>query len=239
MLDWIAPVFGDSWATATVLLHVTASISAILVGLIPMFAKKGSKLHNNSGLFYFWAMMTTCATAGLLLLKYFNFFLALITVLSFYAAFSGYRIMYRKHKPAGVLDWSAAIVCFLAGISFAGWGIGSLIGIFNQMPVAFAILGILFGYLLTKDAFDDIRWFISPPTGKNWWLVYHLERMLGSYIALMTAFSVQTLTQFLPQTWAWTVWAAPGIIGSIVIARWVRLYKTTGSDELTENPSYV
>ncbi len=239
MFDWIAPVFQNSWAFYTVILHVAASVSAIIVGTIPMFARKGSKLHNRTGLFYFWAMMLTCASGGLLLLKFFNFFLALITLLSFYAAFSGYRVMYRKFEPAGIIDWLAAAIGLVGGICFAGWGVGSLIGTFTEMPAAFAILGIVFGILLTQDAYKDLVSFLNPPTAKNWWLVYHIERMLGSYIALMTAFSVQTLTQFLNPNWAWTVWAAPGIIGSIVIARWVRIYKTSNSDELAKDPSYV
>ncbi len=238
MFDWIAPVFQDSWAFYTVILHVAASVSAIVVGTIPMFARKGSKLHNRSGLFYFWAMMVTCVSGGLLLLKFFNFFLAIITLLSFYAAFSGYRVMYRKHKPAQLIDWAAAVVNLVGGISFAGWGIGSLAGLLTEMPAAFAALGIVFGYLLTQDSYKDLKSFLNPPTAKNWWLIYHLERMLGSYIALMTAFSVQTVSQYLPPNWAWTVWVAPGIIGTIVIARWIRVYKTSNNSEIAD-PSYV
>lgn len=225
MLDWIAPVFQGNWATPVVILHVGSAVSAILIGLVPMFARKGGQLHNRAGLGYFWLMMTTCASGGILLIKYFNFFLTIITLLSFYTAFTGYRVMFRRHKSAGWLDWAASGINLMGGIAFVIWGGLTLFGMIEGLPVVFAVIGILFGIFLANDAVKDMRAYLNPPTGKRWWFIFHMDRMLGSYIALITAFAVQAIGPRLPADIFWITWIAPGIIGSIVTWRWTAHYR--------------
>jgi hypothetical protein len=48
-----------------------------------------------------------------------------------------------------------------------------------------------------------------------------MERMLGSYIALVTALMVQQVGERLPAGMAWIVWVAPAIVGTIATARWI------------------
>ena len=235
MFELIAPVFLENWTAPVVVLHVIAAVSAILVGLIPMIARKGGRLHNRAGLTYFWLMMTTCVSGGILLFMHFNFFLAIITLFSGYAAFSGYRVLFRRTKPAGLIDWIGSLISLMGGLSFVGWGALSLFGIIPGLPTIFAMLGIGFGALLVSDAVQDLRAYRNPPTDKRWWFFYHMDRMLGSYIALITALGVQTISPRLPASVAWIAWVAPGVIGGFLISRWIRSYRQQFESQAKRN----
>ncbi len=93
----------------TVVLHVAAGFVALVMAPIAMWTQKGGKQHRRWGKVYFWAMFVIFVTA--LALVYFrpNFFLLMISFLSFYCAFSGYRALFRKRPgQATWLDWLGA-----------------------------------------------------------------------------------------------------------------------------------
>ncbi len=220
------------WALIGICIHVFAAVLSLLVGIVSMRTKKGGRNHSRAGKVYFWAMMTTCTSAAILLTFRFTIFLMMITILSAYAAFSGKRVLGRKRgqKPA-VIDWIATIFAGISGCLFIAWGVVTLLGIFNeQLPgvfsngvsPVFSMLGIGFGWLLLSSVYPDIQAYRNPPTGRLWWKYYHMDKMLSSYIALMTAFMVQVARFTLPEQQQWIMWIAPGIIGGILTARWIR-----------------
>jgi hypothetical protein len=92
-------------------------------------------------------------------------------------------------------------------------------------PPSFFILGIGFGFLLARDAFTDIRQYRRPSTDRHWWIYYHIERMLASYMAAVTAFMVQNVGRRLPMELGWTAWVAPALIGVPGIAYWTWTYR--------------
>ena len=65
----------------------------------------------------------------------------------------------------------------------------------------------------------------NPSDDRNWWWYYHMDRMCGSYIALFTALMVQQVGPRLPSEIAWIVWIAPAVIGSPLIAMWIKKYR--------------
>jgi hypothetical protein len=65
--------------------------------------------------------------------------------------------------------------------------------------------------------------FVRPsPEKMNWWFV-HLQGMIGSYIAAMTAFSAVNLSHWFGA--AWWVWLWPTMVGVPAIAIWTAYYK--------------
>ncbi len=90
---------------------------------------------------------------------------------------------------------------------------------------AFPVLGIVFGLALAKDALDDLTSFRRPSRDPLWWWTYHLERMVGSYLAAVTAFMVQNVGPRLPEALEWTVWVMPGVLGGVGVALWMRYYR--------------
>lgn len=216
--------------TALVFLHVVAGIFALVLAPVAMATRKGGRAHRLGGRVYFWAMAAIFVTALGLLVYRPNVFLLIISVLSFYGAFSGTRSLKRKRPQAGqgatwpdrVGAWGA----LAAGGAFVAWGALTLLGLLEtNAPGAFSFLGVGFGVALGRDALSDLRSFGAPPTDRNWWWFYHMERMLGSYIAAVTAFMVQTVGPRLPPGLEWTVWVAPALIGGPLIGVWIASYR--------------
>ncbi|MEM7028754.1 MAG: hypothetical protein AAF629_04110 [Chloroflexota bacterium] len=220
----------DVLDTIFIISHILAGFTALLIAPVAMWVHKGGLAHRRWGKVYYWAMFGIFVTAIALLFLRFNFFLFVIAILSFYTAFTGVQGLKRKRPHKGEtptwLDWGAAWIALVAGLSFMGWGIFLLTGLLNEnWPVGFAILGIFFGVGISYTAYEDIRIFRSPPKDKVWWWYYHMNRMLSSYIAVVTAFLVVNLTPHMPPNLAWIVWAGPGIIGSPLIGRWISHYR--------------
>ena len=215
--------------TLLLITHITAGSTALLVGLLPMFARKGGRLHNRAGLVYVYCMFTVAITALLLCgLQPFRLgllFLTGIAVFSFYLCFTGWRATKNKQGipttsdkllTYGTLLVGAAMVCFGTYL-LARRG-------FSFMPVVFSF----FGLLTTRFAWQDYR-KQQLPTLKMSWYFQHFTRMGGSYIATFTAAVVTNVPRLLPDNapeWTATViWIAPSVLGSVLIARTVRYYK--------------
>ena len=79
----------------------------------------------------------------------------------------------------------------------------------SDVSVSFSILGLAFGYFLAQTAVTDFRSFVTPSPDRNWWWYYHMDRMVGGYLAAVTAFMVQNVGPLLPESLEWTVWVAP------------------------------
>lgn len=216
--------------TVLVIAHILAGTAALIVAPVAMVVRKGGKSHKRWGWVFFWAMFVIFVSAVALLAFRPNVFLFIISILSFYAVFSGTRSLRRKRPQRGQratwLDWFGAGVALLAGLSFILWGALPLLGLTSSdVPVSFSILGIAFGAFLAQMAWVDLRSFVTPPKDRNWWWYYHMDRMLSGYLAAVTAFMVQNVGPLLPESLEWTVWALPGVVGGIFVGQWIGYYK--------------
>ena len=154
----------------------------------------------------------------------------MISILSFYGAFTGYRALYRKRPALGAgplwLAWLGAGVAAVAGLVFLAWGGLTAFGLLaTEIPPVFGLVGVGFGVSLGLYAVSDIRSFLQPSPDRNWWWYYHIARMSGSYIAAVTAFTVQNVTRHMPADLAWLPWVLPALIGTPLIARTIRHYR--------------
>jgi uncharacterized membrane protein len=211
----------DSLIVSVRSLHILAGTIALFVAPIPMLTAKGGRTHRRWGMVYFWAMALVALTAVVLAVWRPVVFLALVAVFSFYAAFSGYRALFRKRPAQGQaatrLDWGAALVTFAASAALALLGLVSRgpawyrVGV---VPTVFGVLGMVLSGL-------DLRKFAWPSADRQRWWYDHMAGMLGSYIATVTAFSVVNFT-FLPTTVRW-LW--PTAIGTPLIVLWITYYK--------------
>src|SRR5437879_11715549 len=108
----------ESLIAAIRLVHVAAGALALFVAPIPMLTAKGGPTHRRWGKVYFWAMAVVAATAVVVGYWRSILFLMLTAVFSFYAALSGYRVLYRKRpdlgERPGALDWISAGITLVA-----------------------------------------------------------------------------------------------------------------------------
>ena len=82
---------------------------------------------------------------------------------------------------------------------------------------------IVFGLIGMRLGIGSIQRFRNRPTDKMFWWFDHMQGMIASYIAAMTAFSAVNLGHFFGP--AWWVWLWPTILGVPAIALWTRYYK--------------
>ena len=201
-------------------LHIVAGYIALGVAPGAMLTQKGGWWHRRCGKVYVWSMAIVALTAVMLSLYRPNLFLLLLAVFSFYQAFSGYRVLSRKLPSHGQratsLDWFAAGVTLAGSIALAVYAL-SRVGsnsTFFIVPLIFGVLGIIL-------ASRDLHSFFRPRTAKNAWWFNHMGRMLGAYIATVSAFSVVNFA-FLPPLIRW-LW--PTAIGIPGIFLWISYYR--------------
>jgi len=206
-------------------IHIIFGFGALFSGLVPMFSKKGSKLHVRTGWVYFWSMFGVFVTTAIMFcLKQNNFllFLMLIAILSFYMTWCGVRaVKFKKaNSQVAMIDWIIAGLVLLSGLSMLGlsgyhW--------YQNNETLFIALFAIFGLVTIGQARESLINFNNRRLGKTapkHWMYMHAVKMGGAYIATTTAFVV-TNVHFLPSI---VVWTLPGVIGGIVLSRVVNRY---------------
>jgi hypothetical protein len=202
-------------------IHVLAGTVALLVAPGALLTVKGGPAHRRWGKIYFWAMTVVAVTAVGVGYWRSRVFLVLVAVFSFYAALSGYRVLYRKCPERGqratTFDWIAAVLTLLASSALI------VMGILQPSPtwLRLSVVAVVLGTIGLALAARDVWVFLKPPTDRNAWWYHHMTSMIASYIAVVTAFSVVNFT-FLPLTAKW-LW--PTMIGTPTIFIWVTYYK--------------
>ncbi len=175
--------------------HVSAGTIALLSGLWALSVVKGSRSHVRSGTVYFWSMTAVVCTAIAMTLIRTNIFLFTIAIFSYYNTLTGYLASRHRSMEGRWMDWILVIV-FLLNQSF-------MIYTGNIVLVAFGLLGAVIG---VQDVGRFIGWY-KPPM-KPLWLIEHIGRMIGSYIATVTAVIVVNIT-IQPY---WVFWLLPTVL---------------------------
>lgn len=203
--------------------HIIAGVIALLAGVGALVTSKGGHRHRLSGRVYVGAMGVVVGTVFPLLAfdpTPNRIFLTLVAIFSGYFAFSGYRVLSRKRSSdtVGRIDWIAALLVVGACLFLGGWGVGFLFGgdSFGTVMIVFGAIGLLVGI-------SDLREFRNQDQ-RGPWMVEHLGRMMGAYIATVTAVSVVNFSETSPVvSWLW-----PTIIGVPLIWYWFRKYGDMG-----------
>ena len=202
------------------IIHIAAGATAFLVAPIAMIVKKGGTAHRRWGLVFFWAMTVVAITAAIMAPLHKNLFLLMVSVFSFYLAFTGYRSLFRKKafktKKVAFIDWFFAILT----ISFSS---GLFIFGISKMPNGMGVVAAVFGALGTALAYKEIRGFLKPSPDPQKWFFDHMLGMITAYIAAVSAFSAVNLNyDWMPPVIQW-LW--PTIIGIPLMRRWMGSYK--------------
>jgi uncharacterized membrane protein len=220
-----------AWLRSLLYIHIFFGASAFLCAPIALATRKGGRNHRTWGKIYFWSMFGVAASALVLSFALPVWFLAMVSVFSFYAAYSAYRILYLKALPKGArpagYDWVAAVVTFIASalLCIMGFIQPRLMGVGVVSVAGFqvSIVSIVFGMIGMRLGYGSLHQFLRPPQEKLFWWFEHMKGMIGSYIAAMTAFSAVNLSRWFGA--AWWVWLWPTIVGVPAIAFWSAYYK--------------
>ena len=141
--------------------HIAAGFTALIVGSIPIFVEKGSRLHRQSGIVFYWAMAWVSVSAlWLVAFKHANPFLLGISVFSFYNAYSGRRILAFKKAETepSILDWIMLSALAINGLWMVSRAAQFAYLAFEQ-AWGLAILYAIFGLFCLAMAREDYRFF--------------------------------------------------------------------------------
>jgi hypothetical protein len=212
-------------------LHISCGVVGFVCAPVALSTAKGGKTHRRWGKIYFWAMAGVAVSALVLSLALPVFFLAMVAVFSFYSAFAAYRILHLKDLYQGArakaLDWIAAIITILSSLLLFLMGFLKPqlmgVGVIQVAGHPLSIVSIVFGMIGMRMGQSSITRFLKHPTNKMFWWFDHMQGMIGSYIAAMTAFSAVNLSRWFGA--AWWVWLWPTIVGVPAIAIWTTYYE--------------
>jgi hypothetical protein len=197
--------------------HVATGFTAFFLAPIPMLTFKGGDVHRRFGRYYFWLTVIMALTGAVVALYQPDFFLVMIAVFAFYFAFRGYRVVLTRGSGPSALDWLVAVVTFVACLAMVVLGIWRPAGI----PLPETSVAVIFGGLGVYGSGADLLSFRQPPTDQHAWYYSHINGMLGSYIAALSAFSSVNM-HFVPSPWR-MLW--PTIVGTPLVIWWIGHYR--------------
>lgn len=196
-------------------IHIIAGSVGLFTGTINIVRPKGDKPHRLVGRYFFIGMLVNAVAGFLMALMHPNVFLLIIAVFSFYMTATGQRFLSLKRIDKGQsptkIDWILTLMMILFALGFILYGFYLL-----AIDSNFGIVLLVFGSISMLMAKKDISVYKGNITTRNYWLLLHIQRMTGAYIAALTAFLVVNNT-YLPSLVAWL---APTVIFTPLIFYW-------------------
>lgn len=203
-------------------IHIACGGLVLLFGLLQMLLPKGGKLHRAMGTLYYWLMLVICITALPPSIYFGNWFLASVSLFAFYLVYTGKRYAANRlgqqsffiDKLITVVAFAMVAAMYVVGVMFVKKGSAGM-----------SLAPFIFGSLILGGAIQDAKYFFLKQSeeryGKMQWYFMHIARMIGSYIAAITAFVVN-VQPFGPH---WIHWVLPTVLGTFVIVLFSKYYK--------------
>lgn len=201
------------------ILHIIGGSLGLLTGLFNILRTKGDKIHKLVGKVFYYSMFTAGVSSLVLSVLHPNYFLFMVGVFTLYMIITGTRYLALKGnntKPASI-DWAVTVAMLIAGVVFSGIGIWQLVG-----GNFFGLVFLTFGFFGLRFARTDLKNYKGESAIKNFWLIGHLQRMTGGFIAALTAFLVVNAKYLPEQVPGYLYWLLPTILLTPVIVRWSR-----------------
>jgi uncharacterized membrane protein len=203
--------------TVKILIYIHAFFGGIglLSGVGGIIAKKGSSLHKKMGRLFSIGMLSSSLISIPIswMPNHENLFLFLIGLFTIYLVVAGNRALkYKRKEKAERID------IFISASMFIFSCIMLVIGIYNLIiELSSGILYIFFGGFGLFFSIVDFRFYKNPRKNKNAYLISHIRKMSGAFIASFTAFLVAGLG-FMNLIF----WIMPSVLGTIYIIYWRR-----------------
>ncbi|WP_146260466.1 hypothetical protein [Algoriphagus chordae] len=170
---------------------------ALILGLVALLSTKGGKIHNQSGR-YFLGFISIVILTGLIAVFIFrrNTFLLVITVLSGYVSFSGYRVLKSKSNVPKKVDIIVATTSLFVLTYFLYYF--KSIGMIWSPIVIYSTVGALVFVII----YDFLRYLIPAHkySKHRIWVYEHIYKMTSAFAALLSAFTGTVLVEYQPHS---------------------------------------
>jgi len=214
----------DTLFKPLLILHIAGGALGLITGTINIIRTKGDKKHRLIGKLFTYGMLTAGLSSLVLSAIHPNFFLFIVGVFTTYLVATGNRYIYLKmlgssQRPA-MIDWVITVGMLLTGLVFMGFGVKYLIDGNN-----FGFVLLVFGGLGLRFVRTDFSNYKGNVKAKNYWLLAHLQRMIGGYTAAATAFLVVNEKYWPVAIPSILAWLLPTLVLTPLIILWSRKYK--------------
>lgn len=197
--------------------HIAGGTLGLLAGTYITIAKKGDKLHKLVGKIFSVSMLGAGISSLILATIHHINFLFAVGVFTIYLVGTGWRFLYFKHNPKPILiDWLLFVFMILGCIGFIYMGLISIVD-----KEYFGVIILIFAWRGASFLINDYKIYKGQYIAKNYWLLLHFQRMMGAYIASLTAFAVVNW----PYKLSFIAWLLPSIILVPLIVKWTNKYK--------------
>ena len=197
-------------------LHILGGSIGLVAGTIVLFLKKGDRKHKIIGTFFYLGMNLAGLCSFILAVMHPNRFLFIVGIFTLYMNLTARSYLKFKKKEA--------VVNFKDSIPTMGMLIASTFfvidGIKTLTKDSFGWVLLSFAFISLRFVLADYMFFKGKSKFSNQWLLSHLQRMIGTYIASITAFLVVNIN-FKP---AFVIWLAPTVLLLPLIIYWSRKY---------------
>lgn len=211
----------ESNITIAIYIHAFFGGIGLLAGTLSFIVRKGSKVHTLSGKCFSFAMITSSLISMPLACMpgHENTFLFLIALFTIYMVLAGNRALSFKPRFKKIkADLSDNLISGSMLVFSVVMIVFGIYGLLNKLPNA--VLYVFFGVIGLFMSWRDFVFYKNPSKTKSTWLVNHIGRIVGAYIASITAFLVAGL-----HLGTLVYWIGPTVLGSIAIVYWVRKVK--------------
>ena len=212
----------DSLFKILLAFHIIGGTVGLTCGFVNIVRKKGDKTHKLVGKGFLYGMLTAGFMSFALAIMHPNPFLFMVGILTIFFVGTGQRYLSLKELGKGqkplFIDWALTIMMLVGGIAFVGIGLNNMI-----KGITFGIVFIVFGLLGLRNVYNDFKFYRGNINVKNYWLIEHIGRMSGGFIASLTAVLVVNYTyfSFMPNV---LLWLLPTIIITPLIIYWSKKY---------------
>jgi hypothetical protein len=205
-------------------IHIFAGVIVLCAATVSVTSKAGNashRLHVISGTAFVLGIAVIFVTAMPLAYLGSSIFLAMVGVFSGYLAFSGWRYARNRNGAPASIDWFVVALMLLVGIGMIVFG-----SILLARGQGLGIALIVFGGIAAWLSSTDIRIFWAGGVQGRERIAQHLTMMLGGTIAALSAFSVNSLTRFMPPGLEFVAWLWPTFLITPMIVYWGRRVKS-------------
>lgn len=228
--------------SALLYLHIILGVICLVLFWLPVICQKGSKLHNLSGRVYYYMMLFIAASgvimSSMVLIdpiavyvtgnplpaeavaafeqqrRHFSAFLLLLSLLTWVTIRHAYAVLEAKAELQQLkrLSLVLPIICLFVCsvyVFWLGWQSGTV------LFMIFAGVGLV-------NALAFARYSFQKQVAARQWIIEHFSSMIGSGIALYTAFFAaggrRMLAEILTGHWQIVSWIAAPALGLAAIA---------------------
>lgn len=195
-----------------IIVHAFFGGLGLIAGMGSVITKKGSTVHKRFGMAFTVSMLISCVLSLVVasMPNHINSFLLMMGVFTIYMVVTGNRaLLYKPHlkSQASFIDYFFSAVMLAWSVFMVIRGISTF---FTEHVID--ILPLIFGSIGMSLSRQDFKFYKSFQTSKTAWLTKHITKMMGAFIASITAFIVAGIGIH-----SLIAWLLPTVIGSLYI----------------------